>query len=454
MSVVIELQDTRGIDSQSTSNRPLDLGQDQQIESVAQHALPPVDRGRQAWLFLAAVTTIETLIWGLPFSVGILHAYWINTLFVGAGASTVTLAATLQTGLLYMSCAAFGPLFAAFPRWQKAIQFAGLMAASISMISSAFASKPWHLVVTIGFLYPLSGACYLPCATLLFEWFHARRGLASGIMYAGTGVGGTIFPFIMSALLNKVGYKAAMISLGIGIGILGSVALIPIRRRIPLSRYDHMQSGRRRRTLNWQLLKSTTMFIGVMTILLTSLGNFVPSLWLPSYANDLNLSKPNGTALIALLNAASIPGNALIGLLSDCLSLRAVILISCIGSSLSCAFLWGFGTNTAMLVAFVIIFGLLGLSFSALWSKIIGTIASKLVDDPIAPTLIFSIFAFTRGIGNITSGPISESLLKYSSFRGASGAYGFNNYGILLIYTAITILGGGVMGVMFKERRT
>lgn len=32
-------------------------------------ALPPVDRGRDAWLFLAAAFTIETLVSGLPSSV-------------------------------------------------------------------------------------------------------------------------------------------------------------------------------------------------------------------------------------------------------------------------------------------------------------------------------------------------------------------------------------------------
>lgn len=42
--------------------------------------------------------------------------------------------------------------------------------------------------------------------------------------------------------------------------------------------------------------------------------------------------------------------------------------------------------------------------------------------------MIFSIFAFTRGIGNITSGPISEALLNYNTMQGATGAYGLNNY--------------------------
>ncbi|KAK8845320.1 hypothetical protein IAR55_006033 [Kwoniella newhampshirensis] len=437
--------DSRPVSSFTTDN-------EQQYNPV--DVLPPVDGGRRAWLFLIGATSIEILVWGLPFSIGILHNYWTNTLFKGYGEGTITLAATLQTGLLYMIAGLFGPVITALPRWQKTMQVFGLVAASVSMIASAFATKPWHLVITIGCFYPLSGACYLPCATLLFEWFHGRRGMASGIMYAGTGVGGTIFPFVMSGLINGVGYKAAMISIGIGYLILGSIALIPIQRRIPLSRYDQSSSGaaggvRRRQKIDWSFMKRHAMLMGTLTILMTSLGNFIPSLWLPSYADELHLSNPSGTALIALMNAASVPGNALLGYLSDRLPLYAVVVVSCVGSAASCAFLWGFGKHEAELVVFVIIFGGLGLSFSALWSKIISIISR---DDPVAPALVFSMFTFVRGVGNISSGPVSDALLKISSLKGVTGGYGVHNYGVLLIYTAVTILSGGAAGLMLRGR--
>lgn len=70
--------------------------------------LPPADGGRKAWLFLAGATVIEALVWGIPFSIGVLHVYWANVLFKGHE-STVTLAATLQTGLSYISAGVFGP---------------------------------------------------------------------------------------------------------------------------------------------------------------------------------------------------------------------------------------------------------------------------------------------------------------------------------------------------------
>lgn len=71
-------------------------------------SLPPVDRGAKAWSFLAAATLVETVVWGLPFSAGVLHEYWMSHMFPNND-STLTMAATLQTSLMYMSAAFLGP---------------------------------------------------------------------------------------------------------------------------------------------------------------------------------------------------------------------------------------------------------------------------------------------------------------------------------------------------------
>lgn len=196
----------------------------------------------------------------------------------------------------------------------------------------------------------------------------------------------------MNSLLSKFGYKATMISFGLGYLIIGSIAIVFVRPRIPVSRQLTVE---KRKPINWSFMKSTPLIIGTITIFLISLGNFIPSLWLPSthfpllcllsltkssaYASSLNLLHPSGTGLIAILNAASVPGNTLLGYLSDRMPVRTVIVISCVGSGLSCAFLWGFGTNDGVLILFALIFGLLGPSFSAIWTQMIGVISSKLV---------------------------------------------------------------------------
>jgi hypothetical protein len=99
-------------------------------------------------------------------------------------------------------------------------------------------------------------------------------------------VGGAVIPIIVSSLLKGIGYKATMISLGVASIFIGISCIMFVKRRIPLPRADgtgqHPLAERRHRETDWSFLKSATLYAGTMTIFVTSLGNFVPSVWLPS----------------------------------------------------------------------------------------------------------------------------------------------------------------------------
>lgn len=408
-------------------------------------SLPPVDRGRAAWSFLIAGTIIEALVWGLPWSVGILHNYWAHEMFPGAE-STLTLAATLQTGLMYMTAALIGPFFTSFPQYSKHMQVFGLAVSSIALISSAFVTTPVQLVITIGVLFPFAGPTYIPCATLLYEWFSERRGLATGIMFAGTGVGGTVFPFVVKALLTKFGYKATMISLGISFGLLNGIALCFIRRRIPLGRVG---PRRAKPKVDWSFFRSPPVWIAIAIILCTAMGNFIPSLWIPSYAETVRATKPDGTALLAIMNAASVPGNTILGFLSDRYPTRIVVPVTCALASMACLVLWGLGTTDGLLVAFSIVWGFTALSFVGTWSRMISYISK---DDPTLPTFFFCLFTVLKGIGNVTSGPISTGLLSIGPFAGAKGAYGTTHYGALLAFTGVSAGLAGFPAIFFPAK--
>jgi hypothetical protein len=81
------------------------------------------------------------------------------------------------------------------------------------------------------------------------------------------------------------------------------------------------------------------------------------------------------------------------------------------------------------------------------------------------------IFAFARGIGNISSGPISDALLTHNRLAGAKLGYGVDNYvrtvfvsssariaysdffkGSLLLYTGLMMVAGSVVGVSYRDR--
>lgn len=144
-----------------------------------------------------------------------------------------------------------------------------LSALSVSCIHSLLVSPPFN--------YHLKPALYMPCATMIYEWFYTRRGLASGIMFAGTGIGGTVFPFILDGLLRRFGYKATMVSFGIGFFAINAVSLLFIRRRVPLARAVGNSPK-----VDFRVVKTWAFWCGFIVLLLTSLGNFTPTLWIPS----------------------------------------------------------------------------------------------------------------------------------------------------------------------------
>jgi MFS family permease len=52
-----------------------------------------------------------------------------------------------------------------------------------ALLSSSFATRLWHLIITQGFLYGIGIVIiYYPILSMLNEWFIKRRGLAYGIM--------------------------------------------------------------------------------------------------------------------------------------------------------------------------------------------------------------------------------------------------------------------------------
>lgn len=81
-----------------------------------------------------------------------------------------------------------------FPSHRRFCAVAGLVIMTISLVSSSFATRVWHLILTQGILYAIGGSMlYTPAIIFLDEWFIARKGLAFGLMWAGTG---TYFPYL------------------------------------------------------------------------------------------------------------------------------------------------------------------------------------------------------------------------------------------------------------------
>ncbi|KAJ4125906.1 hypothetical protein NW765_001681 [Fusarium oxysporum] len=64
-------------------------------------SLPPVDGGKDAWLFLAASFMVEALTWGFPFAFGVFQDYY-STNAPFEGSSAIAVIGTCAMGIMYL----------------------------------------------------------------------------------------------------------------------------------------------------------------------------------------------------------------------------------------------------------------------------------------------------------------------------------------------------------------
>ena len=118
---------------------------------------------------------------------------------------------TFTQGVIYFVSPFAFIVLQRWPYHRLLITVIGLALIIISLISASFANRVSDLIVTQGAIYGVGGALlYTPFVLHLDEWFIARKGLAYGILWAGTGVGGTVVPLIMDWSLGKYGFRTTL----------------------------------------------------------------------------------------------------------------------------------------------------------------------------------------------------------------------------------------------------
>ncbi|KAF9060264.1 major facilitator superfamily domain-containing protein [Rhodocollybia butyracea] len=425
-----------GIDFSGASSVPLSATSTRGLNIEPENAisLPPMDGGFHAFAYLASAWFIEFLVWSPPFSYGVfLNFYTTDPDLKQYSSSSLALVGSMASGVLYLSSPVVLPIINRFPRHKRTVMILGILLCVSGLIGAAFSTKIWHLIITQGFMYSLGGSLlYFPTTTYLFEWFSQKRGIANGVMYSGTGVGGVVTPFVIENLLSKYGRRTTLLSLAFAFLFL-SVPCLPFNKpRVPVAQVVDIRS------VNTGFLKYSPFWILFMANLSQGLASFLPSLYLPSdyiscfpFASDLSLGTTSGTLALSFINGASVPGLIFLGWLSDLLDVRWSILLSSLGSALAVFLLWASQRP-----------------FSPSLSTVDG-------DDPRQASILMSILFAGRGIGNVLAAPIASGLLHPWNLTNKSRTnYGFEGYGPLIIFTGLTLLVSSMgTGYRILERR-
>ncbi|KAJ9202047.1 hypothetical protein DTO166G4_267 [Paecilomyces variotii] len=406
-------------------------------EDLVGQSLPPVDRGKDAWLVLVGTFVIEGLVWGFPFTSGVFQEYYSNNGQFDDNPAGVTMIGTVTLGVLYLSSPLCLFALRQWPRYRRRSIILGCLISSLALVAASFATRVWQLVLTQGFLYAI-GACMMSYPTMLFvnEWFVHRKGLAFGIAWASTGCSGVTAPLFISWSLSHFSFRTTLRIWAVASTILLCPVLPFMKPRVPPSTVSASKIP------NMKFVICRPFLPLQLCSIMESLGYFLPSLYLPLYARSLGFSNEIATASVVLLNGGAFFGSVVIGFLVDQWDVTTVMLFSTVGATASVVFLWGFSGLAAILCTFSCLYGFFAGSFSSIWPGIMRETTAKHYSAE--PGLVYALLVAGRGVGGVLSGPLSEALLTAPPLTNVI-SYGYGSkYGILIVFTGVTTMLGGI----------
>jgi MFS family permease len=115
----------------------------------------------------------------------------------------------------------------------RAVMELGVVLLAAGMLLAPFARQAWHLYATLGVLVSGGAVClgYSGQAQFLPNWFVRRRGLATGIAFAGAGVGSIVLLPLGQLIIERAGWRTACLSLGVLVlVVLGPINLLLYKR--------------------------------------------------------------------------------------------------------------------------------------------------------------------------------------------------------------------------------
>ncbi|KAI0718179.1 MFS general substrate transporter [Cerioporus squamosus] len=415
--------------------------------------LPPVDRGLRAWTFCAAGFVVEMMVWGFGFSYGIFQDYYTShPPFDSSSGIAIAAVGTIALGLMYGEGFILSFLLGRYPDYLRPAMWFGLALYFASLFCSSFATEVWQLILLQGVGVGIGGGIlYMPVIKLLPEWFSERRGLAGGIIFSGTGVGGFAFPFLLNFLLDKVGLRWTLRIWAIGTSLCTAIALLGMRSRFPVPKFSSAQ--RRPKFIPPQLtfLKNALFWSFAVTNLLQGLSYFPVSLYIVTFTRTIS-DQFTATIILALFNSSAVLGQVLLGHLTDRFPYPSIMLVSALGSALGAFLLWGFANAAIYLYFFAVIFGCLSGGFSSTWTNAAAECAGY---KPEYAGMAFSGLAFSKGVSAVVGPIISGLLLEAGKGLPMGHGFGRSGYGAVEIFVGSCALatGAGSVAVALARQR-
>jgi MFS family permease len=275
----------------------------------------------------------------------------------------------------------------------RAVMELGVALMAAGLLLAPLTTQPWHLYVTIGVLVGAGSIClgYSGQSLYLPNWFNRRRGLAMGLAFAGVGIGSvTLLPWVQH-MIEQTGWRTACTVMGILVLVVLAPVNLLLRKRPedigllpdgdaaptassakPVSNIvDPEWAG-----IDWTLKRAlrTARFWWL------ALGYFCGLyIWYAAqvhqtkYLLDIGFSPSVAVWALGAVSLLGIPGQILLGHLSDRIGREWIWTASCLGFAICFAALIALGHVPSLLLVYLMVFaqGALGYGVTSIMGAVV-----------------------------------------------------------------------------------
>ncbi len=316
-------------------------------------------RERQGWIIVASLFVVLVFVFGSGYNTGGLFFPHLLKYF---GWSRTQLS-TLQGAALPLSAGLSAPLIG----WlldrveARVVMVAGTVLTGVSFLIASRVDSfgplfGAYVVLGVG----IGASTLLPCSLVIANWFGARRGLAMGLAFAGTSLGGAAMTMVGNFAIQRGGWRAGYIALAIPMFVIVvPLIIVVVRTRPPqaegvsvaqasdaLPGFELREAFRARSF--WMISAAQFFFAAVAA---------GAGLHLIKYLTELGYTASFAAGMMSLVYVFAAFGKLGMGLFADRVSARIALTFNFLAACVGMILIFGVA-RTAVLIPFVLIFGL------------------------------------------------------------------------------------------------
>jgi MFS family permease len=274
----------------------------------------------------------------------------------------------------------------------RAVMELGVALMGGGLLLAPLTAQPWHLYVTIGVMVGAGSVClgYSGQSLFLPNWFNRRRGFAVGLAFAGVGLGSvTLLPWVQH-MIEQNGWRAACTAMGVLVLVVLAPINLLLRKRpedfglapdgdaAPVASATPVSTviDRDWAAIDWTLRRAlgtarfwwlATGYFGALYIW------YAVQVHQTKYLLDIGFSPNVAVWALGAVSLLGVPGQILLGHVSDRLGREWVWTASCIGFAICFAALMALAWFPVLPLVYLMVLtqGALGYGFTSIMGAVV-----------------------------------------------------------------------------------